>query len=64
MGISASPPQKNYAKKPESELLAKLFADMIEKRGEHLAKHFADVRPSIPGKLAARNFTKNRQQIP
>ena len=34
-------------KGPESEILAKSFADMGEKCGENLAKNFADFRPSI-----------------
>ena len=33
---------------PESEILAKCFADMGEKCGENLVKNFTDFRPSIP----------------
>ena len=48
-------------KSPESDVLAKCFADTGEKCGENLAKNFADSHPGFlqyPGKLAARNFTK------
>ena len=41
---------------PESEVLAKFFADMGEKRGENLAKHFADFRPSIYRKIGRKKF--------
>ena len=34
-------------KSPESEILAKFFADMGEKCSEKMAKFFADFRPSI-----------------
>ena len=37
-------------KSSESEILAKMFADMGEKRGKSLAKCFADFRPSISWK--------------
>ena len=36
---------------PESEILAKSFADMGEKHGENSAKNFADFRPSISRKI-------------
>ena len=36
----------------------KCFADIRESYGEILARMFADFRPLIPGKVAARNFTK------
>ena len=34
------------AKSPESEIMAKFFADMGEKCGERMATFFADFRPS------------------
>ena len=49
-------------KSPESEVLAKCFADMGENRksGENLAKHLADFRPSISRKIGRKKFlTKN-----
>ena len=42
---SAISAEKLGPKSPESEILAKHFADMGEKRGENLAKFFADFRP-------------------
>ena len=50
-------------KSSESEILAKIFADMGEKCGENLAENLADFRLPISGKLAARNLTKNPRQI-
>ena len=44
---------------PKSEVHAKLFADTGEKRGELFSKIFADFVLQFPGKVAARNFTKN-----
>ena len=43
-------------KSPESEILAKVFADMSEKRGEKLTKSFADFRPSISRKIGGKKF--------
>ena len=51
-----------YAEK--SEILAKVFADMGEKRGENLAKNFAGFVLQFPGKVAARNFTKKSSTSP
>ena len=48
---------------PQSEVLAKFFEEIGEKCGEILAKFFVDFRPSIPGKMAAKNFTKNPQRF-
>ena len=43
-------------KSPESEILAKFFADMCEKYGEKMAKIFADFRPSISRKSGRKKF--------
>ena len=43
-------------KSPESEILAKFFADMGEKCGEKMAKFFADFRPSISRKSGRKKF--------
>ena len=43
-------------KSPESEILAKHFADMGEKCGEILAKNFADFRPSISRRSGRKKF--------
>ena len=43
-------------KRPESEILAKFFADMGEKCGENLAKTFADFCPSISRKIGRIKF--------
>ena len=43
-------------KSPESEILAKFFADMGEKCGEKMAKCFADFRPSISRKSGRKKF--------
>ena len=43
-------------KSSESEILAKCFADVGEKRGEHLAKLFADFRPSISRQSGRKKF--------
>ena len=43
-------------KSPESEILAKLFADMGEKCGEHLPKKFADCRPSISREIGRKKL--------
>ena len=52
-------------KSPESEILAKFFAGMSEKRGENSAKNVCRFSfLPFPGKEAARNFTKNPRQIP
>ena len=55
---------KAMPQKTESEILAKCLADMREKCVKHLAKMFFDFRPSIPGIVAAKNFTKNSRLIP
>ena len=41
---------------PDSEILVKFFADIGEKRGENLAKDFADFRPSISRKIGRKKF--------
>ena len=46
-------------KSPESEIQAKLFADIGEKCGENLAKMLQIFVLRFPGKMGARNFTKN-----
>ena len=65
--ISRSQPRLPFAigrasnlvpKSPESEILAKFFADMGEKCGEKMAKFFADFRPSIFRKSGRRKFHK------
>ena len=43
-------------KSTESEIPANLFADMGEKRGENLAKNFADFRPSISSRSGRKKF--------
>ena len=43
-------------KSPESEILAKFFADMGEKCGEKLAKNFTDFRPSISRRSGRKKF--------
>ena len=43
-------------KSPESEILAKFFADMGEKCCEKMAKFFADFRPSISRKSGRKKF--------
>ena len=43
-------------KSPESKIQVKFFADIGEKCGEHLAKHFADFRPSISAKNGRKKF--------
>ena len=43
-------------KSPESEIAAKIFADMGEKCGEKMAKYFADFRPSISKKSGCKKF--------
>ena len=43
-------------KSPESEIAAKNFADMGEKRGENLAKFFAKFRPSISRRSGRKKF--------
>ena len=43
-------------KSPESEILAKFFADMGENHGENLAKKIADSRPSISRNIGRKNF--------
>ena len=56
-GRSGGPPKKSLIlKNPESELLANIFADMGEKRGEDLAKNFADFRPSVSRKSGRKKF--------
>ena len=49
-------PANSYAEKPESEILAKFFADMGENCGEKMAKLFADFRPSISRKSGRKKF--------
>ena len=44
---------------PESEIQAKFIADTGEKSSEISAKNIADYALEFPGKVAARNFTKN-----
>ena len=46
-------------KSPETEVLAKFFADIREKRGENLARNFADFRPSISRKIGRKKFHEN-----
>ena len=41
---------------PESEIQAKFFADVGEKRSENLAKNFADFRPLISRKSGYKKF--------
>ena len=41
---------------PESEIQAKFFADADEKRGENLAKNFADFRLLISRKSGCKKF--------
>ena len=41
---------------PQSEVLAKLFKEIGEKRGEILAKFFADFRPSISRENGCEKF--------
>ena len=43
---------------PESEILAKCFADLREKCGENSAKHFADFRSSIARRNGRKKFHK------
>ena len=43
-------------KNPESEIAAKNFANVGEKRGENLAKFLADFRPSISKKSGRKKF--------
>ena len=45
-------------KSGKSEVLAKCFADMGEKCGEHFSKNFADVRPSISRRSGRKKFHK------
>ena len=45
-------------KSPESEILAKLFADMGENCGEKMAKKFADFRPSISQEKWAQTISR------
>ena len=50
-------------KSPESEILAKCFADMGEKCGKNLAKHFADFRPSISRRSGRKKIRVAVKQI-
>ena len=43
-------------KSPESEILAKFFANVGEKCGEKMAKYFADFHPSISRKSGRKKF--------
>ena len=43
-------------KRSESEIPAKYFVDMGEKRGENLVKNFSDFRPSISRKNRRKKF--------
>ena len=55
-GVSYILTQNVMPKSPESEILAKFFADMGEKCGEKMAKFFADFRPSISKKSGCKKF--------
>ena len=44
------------ATSPESEILAKMFANTGEKCGEKMANFFADFRPSISRKSGRKKF--------
>ena len=50
-------------RRSESEILAKVFAEVGEKRGETLAKLFADFRPLISRKSGRNEFHDNSRRI-
>ena len=49
---------------PESEVRAKFLTDTGEKRGEILAKDFADFRPSISRKSGRKKFHEKSSTFP
>ena len=49
---------------PQSEVVATFLEETGETCGEHLAKHFADFRPSIYREMGAKKFTKNPRHFP